>query len=232
MMDSTSVLVGMTPYEQTIFEQRVASRFCERNVCENLPGITGRMATAGIAPSSTARWSFSDQPGPSYNTEGELEIQFTSIADLRWKRTACAAVSGDVLFLAERIALERANGTLLDWNAIAIHPRAGGDIDRVVLNERGEYLLLRLPALSAVPEFFRLVLPWLIARMGGVNYGLVVVNGKRVLAPLSQPIHRGICDSLDRHTRFGTQRVEHLRKLRKGRDSRLEAVEVDESWES
>ncbi|MCG6868061.1 MAG: hypothetical protein LJE91_04815 [Gammaproteobacteria bacterium] len=206
--ESTSVQVGMTPYdrvfvvvdgrlviltnprmdEQIIFEQHVASRFCERNVCEDLPGITRQAESADVPPSIVPRWSFSDQAGPVCNAEDGLEIQFASVADLWWKRPACAAVSGELLTLAEQIALERGNGTPLDWNVMVIQPQAGSDLHRVVLNERGDYLLLRLPALSAVPEFFRLALPWLIARTEGVRSRLVVVNGERVLAPLSHPV--------------------------------------------
>jgi len=205
MTESTPVSVGITQYdrvfvivdgalviltnprmdEQIVLEQRVAARFCDRNVCGDLPGVNRRPDMSVETPVATPRWSFSDHAGPVCNSDNGLEIQFASASNLWWKRPACAAVIGELGALAGEITLERDNGTPLDWNSIAIQPHAGSDLYRIILNERGEYLLMPVPALSAVPEFFQLALPWLSARTDGVRYHLVVLNGERLLAPLS-----------------------------------------------
>lgn len=49
IVDGRLVILTNPRIDEQIFEQRVASRFCERNVCEDLPGVTGRMVPAGTA---------------------------------------------------------------------------------------------------------------------------------------------------------------------------------------
>ncbi|MEA3412930.1 MAG: hypothetical protein U9R74_15525 [Pseudomonadota bacterium] len=171
--------------EQLVFEQRVAARFCDRNVCEDLLGVTGRKKPGENPSTAGQRWSFSDHAGPACSSDDGLEIQFASASNLWWKRAACAAVIRELAALASEIALERDNGTPLDWNSVAIQPHTRKDLRRIVLNKRGDYLLMPVPALSAVPDFFGLALPWLVARTDGVRYHLVVVNAERLLAPLS-----------------------------------------------
>lgn len=206
MTESTPVQVGLTRYdrvfvvvdgrlviltnprvdEQIVFEQRIANRFCERNLCTDLVE-QARSEVASPQPAAiTARWSFSDNAGPVCNAVDGLEIQFSSVSDLWWKRPACEAVSGELVHLAGQLALERGNGTRIDWNEIAIRDHPGSDLNRVILNERGDYLLLRLPALSNVPGFLELALPWLVSRTGDVPRQLVILNAESLLAPLSR----------------------------------------------
>jgi len=57
-----------------------------------------------------------------------------------------------------------------------MRPTAGTDLQRIVLNGEGEYVLMSLPSLEKAPKLFSQVLPWLAARVGEKRYNLVILN--------------------------------------------------------
>lgn len=177
--------------EQAAFEQRVITRFCELNLCDDLldePAATTAPAYAPPAGSNTARWSFSQQAGPVCGTADGLEFQFLNMENLGPKREACARVVAELNTLAAAIAQQVAGGIRVDWNALAIGTRPGAEEQTVILNGEGDFLRLALPTLAGRQELLAIVRPWLAARANGQRFALVVLHAGRLLAPPGRPL--------------------------------------------
>jgi hypothetical protein len=167
--------------EQTAFEQRIVSKFCQAHRCEGLVGEPANYAAAESA-SEHAQWEFSDHAGPSCRNGDGLVFQFASMTHLKQKRVACDTALAELYRLAVAIARESATGIRVDWGAVAIYNRPEPDQQKVVLNHHGDSLQLSLPFLSERPQLFNLVRPWLAANVRGVHYSLVIINAGGLLA--------------------------------------------------
>ena len=115
-----------------------------------------------------------------------LVFQFTNTTDLALKRRACSRVTGELNMLAERLAHEIALGVRVDWNRLAVLDVPGEARQLVTLNGDDEGLMLPLRALAVAPELFRLLRPWLAARVDGNSYRLVLLNSEQLMAGLIQ----------------------------------------------
>ena len=178
------LLGGPVPGEQASLEYRMVERFCNLNLCSELYldiNIERQQTTPGhLEP----QWSFSQQAGPSCGTRDGLEFQFQDTSNLKKKRDACARIINELDTLASRIASEVASGTRIDWNSVTIRPHPEKEQHKVILNNAGSVLWLSLPTLASNQNLLRMVRPWLVARVGGSRYNLVVVNAERVMGPL------------------------------------------------
>lgn len=188
IIEGRSVLVSSPrPHAQQALERRVIERFCRLNLCtadlldaavppEALP------APAGVAP----LWSFS-RAGPACSTDDGLEFQFDSQADLRAKRSACAAVVAELRQLADAIVPAVAAGAHIDWNALMVDTTPDPGWQRLRLNRAGNTLQVRAPALLATPELFTALRPWLAARVRAERYHVVILHADRLMAALIGP---------------------------------------------
>jgi hypothetical protein len=73
------------------------------------------------------------------------------------------------------------DGKPVEWAHLAILPDSGTDLQRVVFNAAGDYLLLPLPSLSGAQQFFTASLPWVAARVEDRRYNLVILNAEEKL---------------------------------------------------
>jgi hypothetical protein len=80
------------------------------------------------------------------------------------------------------------DGKPVEWKYLAINPDPGTDLQRVIFNAAGDYLLLSLPSLSGAQQFFRASLPWVAARVEDRRYNLVILNAEEKLGlPVAEP---------------------------------------------
>lgn len=180
-IDGTPVIVGSpNGSEQAAFEQRVLERFCSLHRCDTMALETPLPVPLINARHSAARWSFSQHAGPACVTDDGLEFQFRDTQDLREKRRICEQAVLELNALADGIAKKKSQGVWIDWNALVIHTLQEQGQYQVLLNGQGGEIRLPLPVLAARPDLFRIVRPWLAARVDGNDYNLVVLNAGRL----------------------------------------------------
>jgi len=193
IVDGSPVLLnGPRVSDRAMLEQRVVERFCSRNYCDDLFEDELPRATALATLASPPLWRFSDQGGPVCASGNGLELQFRSASDLRQKREICTRVVAELNSLVTALRGSVGDGKPVDWNYLAIHPDPGTDLQRVIFNAAGDYLLLSLPSLSGAEQFFRASLPWVAARVEDKSYNLVILNAEEKLGlPAAEPENAG-----------------------------------------
>ena len=179
------ILTGAISGQQSVYEQRVLERFCILYICEDLLpelDIDARELSETIAATdeTVAYWSFSQYAGPVCMTNDGLEFQFQKMAGLGEIREACTRVVAELSELARAIAREQQQGTRINWETLEVMPGPADEPQRVRLAARVE-VRLELPMLNGKPELLEIVLPWLMARVRGDNYSLVVLNAGRLM---------------------------------------------------
>ncbi len=185
IIDGTPVMVsGPVATQQAAFEQQIIERFCTLYPCNEL--LAGYQAP--LPPSqpdrSDTHWSFSQDAGPVCSSADGLEFQFRVMENLAGYRKACAQIVAELDTLVRGIAHSRSSGVRVDWNSLAIHALPGSEHHQVTLNTAGAVILAPLPGLAATPRLLTLLGPWLVSRVSGNSYRLVVINADRHLAPL------------------------------------------------
>jgi hypothetical protein len=191
--DNVQIYVGGQPVilteaisgQQSVYEQRLLDRFCTLYICEDLlPDLeaTGRAIPATVAATTgtTAYWSFSQHAGPVCMTDDGLEFQFQQLSGLNEKRAACSRVVAELGELALAIAREQQRGVRINWDVLQVLPAPADEPQRVLL-AAGVEIRLALPMLVDTPKLLKIVRPWLMAKVRGEDYPLVVLNAGRLL---------------------------------------------------
>jgi hypothetical protein len=191
--DNVQIYIGGQPVilteaisgQQSVYEQRLLDRFCTLYICEDLlPDLDtgGRAIPATVAATAetTAYWSFSQHAGPVCMTDDGLEFQFQQLSGLNEKRAACSRVVAELGELARAIAREQQRGVRINWDVLQVLPAPADEPQRVLLAARVE-IRLALPMLVDTPKLLKIVRPWLMARVRGEDYPLVVLNAGRLL---------------------------------------------------
>jgi hypothetical protein len=179
------ILTGAFSGQQDVYEQRVIEQFCVLYLCERLLAeldlsVSGADVMVGKRASNAAYWSFSQYAGPVCMTEDGLEFQFREMSDINRKREACSQIVAELYALVDAIGRSRRRGVPVDWRNVEIYPIADSEGHRVVLNT-GDEARLPLPGLAASRELFRIVRPWLAARVQGQDFHLVVLNAGHLM---------------------------------------------------
>jgi hypothetical protein len=182
------LLTGPRGGENAALERRVVQRFCSRNDCSELIDEEPAVKPAPVTTEEPPLWRFGDAAGPVCASGDGLELQFQNAFALQAKREACSRIVAELNTLASALNQKIAGGTPVDWSRLKIRPASGADVQRVDVNADGDYLLMSLPTLEASPELFRLVLPWLAAKVDGKHYTLVVLNTERLLMLPVSPV--------------------------------------------
>jgi hypothetical protein len=170
------LLTGPRANENTLLEQGVMERFCSRNDCNDLVGDRQLEASVVGHSESAALWRFNDPAGPVCASGDGLELQFRNDTNLREKRQACTEIMAELNVLANRLRSRIRSGKAVDWNRLAVDPTAGTDLQRIILDGAGDYVLMSLPSLERAHTLFVQILPWLAARVGDKRYNLVILN--------------------------------------------------------
>ena len=173
---SPVLLAGPRASEKAALEQRVLERFCGRNDCSDLAGDRRSRISAAERAGSPALWRFNDPAGPVCASGDGLELQFRNDANLEQKREACTRIMAELNVLENWLRGRIRNGQTVDWNRLAIESGTGTNLQRIVLNGQGDFVLMSLLALEKAPKLFVQVLPWLAARVADKRYNLVILN--------------------------------------------------------
>jgi hypothetical protein len=190
--NSVTLLVDGRPVEvngpriddQAGLERRVIERFCNLHPCDTFIARPPDKEPPALAAGTAPHWSFGGATGPLCSTSDGLEFRFRNSDDLRRKREACSRVVGELQRLIAEIQHYKANGPLLDWDALAIHTLPAGDQQRVELSKVGDSIQAHLPALAAAPDLLTLLRPWLVAKVNGLAPPQVVIDAETLLPPL------------------------------------------------
>jgi hypothetical protein len=176
------------PRAQRALERRIIERYCALNLCDPERFEQALPEPAPPPRAAMPRWQFTQGAGPVCETEDGLTFQFATTEDLRRKHQACAQVVVELARLAHALTREQANGTSIDWHALTISaPSDAGSLAVVTLNQHGGALRMRLPALAAGPEPFTTLRPWLVAKVRGTPYHLVVIHAETLMDSVRIP---------------------------------------------
>jgi hypothetical protein len=181
--DAVVEVSGPRIAEPDFMGQRIVERYCEIRECD--------MATTLEEPVEVrepvtvkAIWSFSSARGPVCLTNIGLEFQFKDIRDIGRKRSACIQVAEQLRELSQGLKRAADTGVFIDWEIMTIVSSGAGKAEQVVLNRRGEYLLLSLPSLGSSKTLQQIALPWVRARVLGRPHFQSFPHAERLLATL------------------------------------------------
>ena len=144
--------------------------------------------------------SFSQHAGPVCMTHDGLEFQFQQMSGLGEKRAACSRAVAELGELARAITREQQQGVRVDWDALEVLPAPPDEPQRVILAARVE-IRLPLPMLVEHPQLLEMVRPWLVARVRGETFPLVVLNAGRLMGVDGRP---GSRDGIQRYPAINT----------------------------
>lgn len=179
------IVTGAFIGQQAAYEQRVIEKFCALYLCERLlvefdlsePDTT---VIAGKRRDNAAYWSFSQYAGPVCMTEDGLEFQFLEMSGIMQKRAVCSQIVAELYALVHALERKIKQGVMMDWGALEINPIAGSAGHQVLLNSH-EDMRIPIPGLAASKDLFRIVRPWLAARVQGREFHLVVLNAGHLM---------------------------------------------------
>lgn len=169
LVDGSPLLVSWPRVRgQGLREAALVERFCALHECP-APAQEGDARGVGTPAQVRGAWSLTQVDGPGWESEGGVRCAFPDLQDRPAREARCRALAADLETLARALAQVRREGARIDWQGIRMEDEPGGGVQRVVVNEAGDYLLLPLDALSAESVEWRAVSRWLERRVGGVR---------------------------------------------------------------
>jgi len=144
---------------QVRMERELAVEFCRHHDC-------ARAGDAGTEPAPMhGLWVLSQGRHPAWEHTNGLRCEFTSLADRADKEALCRAVVGDLQHLGAALRLAVRRGEPIDWDHLALQPEPDALRQRIIVNARGDYLQLDLPALAGHALDWAAVGIWLRAQV-------------------------------------------------------------------
>lgn len=146
---------------QVRMERELAAEFCRHHEC-------ARAGRPGAAPPPTqGLWVLSQGRHPAWEHANGLRCEFTNLADRAGKEALCRAVVSDVYRLSTALRLALHRGESIDWDHLVVQADADALRQRIIVNARGDYLELDLPALAGRRLDWAAVGIWLQAQVQG-----------------------------------------------------------------
>jgi hypothetical protein len=184
------IVTGVFTGQQGTYEQRVIEQFCALYLCERLLvdydlSVHDAAVIAKKRTSNAAHWSFSQYAGPVCMTGDGLEFQFREMSGIMQKRAVCSQIVAELYDLVHALERKLKQGIMVDWGALEINPIAGSEGHQVALNN-SDYIRIPMPGLAASKDLFRIVRPWLAARVKGQEFHLVVLNAGHLMQGVSE----------------------------------------------
>jgi hypothetical protein len=153
---------------QAAREMELVQRYCALHAC---PALGEAGAARGIARAADVggAWSISQMHGPGWESEGGVRCVFADLRDRASREDRCRALAADLETLSAVLERVVHDGGRVEWRKLRMEDEPGDGMQRVIVNERGDYLLLPLRALSVEPVNWRATLRWLERRATGVR---------------------------------------------------------------
>lgn len=171
--------------EPNYMGQRIIDRYCEIHACDFLAAAEPTEKT--LSHDVKTVWSFADGRGPVCVTSNGLEFQFRDLRHLGHKRSACVQVAVQLRDLSQALRRAADTGVAIDWRAIEVISTGAGRPEQVVLNRKGDYLLLSVPSLATSRALQQISLAWVRARARGEPIFQSFPHAERLLAALLPP---------------------------------------------
>lgn len=152
------------PRQQAALEQQVLTDFCRQHDCNRLLPTKARASRGAGHTQVKPTWAFTAD-GPACSFSG-LQLRFQPGTDAGALRRLCTEVFAESKRLVSRIRRQQDYGVAVDWYSVElreVHDRSGQML--VQLNNVGDSVLARLPALYRRPHLFHSLQPWLAGRV-------------------------------------------------------------------
>jgi hypothetical protein len=152
--------------QQTAYELRVLTDFCDNHNCERM---TVNADEPEPIPASAMRvttlWTFTEG-GPVCSSDG-IEVRFHSSQNLPILRGLCEELVKELAALSTDLAWQIRHGVAIDWDGLVISATPQRPEHLVRLNAAGDSILASLPLLYESTDLLSDVVPWLNARSTG-----------------------------------------------------------------
>ena len=152
--------------QQTAYELRVLTDFCDNHNCERM---TVNADEPEPIPASAMRvttlWTFTEG-GPVCSSDG-IEVRFHSSQNLPILRGLCEELVKELAALSTDLAWQIRHGVAIDWDGLVISATPQRPEHLVRLNAAGDSILASLPLLYESTDLLSDVVPWLNARSKG-----------------------------------------------------------------
>jgi hypothetical protein len=156
-------------------ERSLAEEFCRRHACEGeLPWAAGHRLEDPAAPAGA--WVLSQFSPPAWERADGLRCEFPDYGRLAERERDCQAVAADLEALALALRATQRAGERVDWTGLRIAASGADGQHRVVINERGDYVVAYLPALASLPVDWHGAGHWMAARVEGKSASATVLR--------------------------------------------------------
>ena len=180
------VLSGPRIGDPDALGQEIVREFCRLRPCvlDTFVGHETKRSVRDVPNASRSGWSFADGAGTTFVTDDGIHFIFDSVRDRELKQKAAMSLMQDVRKIAAALMDISEQGYSIDWERIRLDDLSVAGEHKLIVNRRGDYLLLRVPSLGQSSAFFRTSLSWIKARVEGRNLTLYIPRAELVLAPL------------------------------------------------
>ena len=168
--------------------REIVSAFCRLRPCVvDAPVAPESLRSDGeVSGNSGSGWSFADGAGTTFVTGDGIHFMFSSIQDRERKQKAALALAHDVRQIANALTDVAIQGYEIEWDRMRLSDSPVAGEHKLMVNRRGDYLLLRIPSLGRSTAFFTTSLSWIRARVEGRKLTLFVPQAEHVISPLLQ----------------------------------------------
>lgn len=151
---------------QSRLEREVAAAFCRDHHCPTEDaGASGQAAAQGLGVQGT--WVLSQGRPPGWQTSDGLRCEFPDLSGRAAREAICQELVIDLRALAAALQAALRSGERIDWVHLSLQPDVAGDRHRIVVTERGDYVVVAVPALAANPVDWAEARRWLRTRVEG-----------------------------------------------------------------
>jgi hypothetical protein len=156
-------------------ERELATEFCLRHDCpaELLEGAGARAVAPSAAPGT---WRLAQFQPPTWESIDGVHCEFRDASRLGEKERICRDIVADLHVLAAALRAARRGGEQIEWQHLGMRPDTSGGQHRVIVNARGDYIAVYVPALAAQPIEWRGAGRWLEARLDGNPASAIVLR--------------------------------------------------------
>jgi hypothetical protein len=174
--DEPIIVTGPNLDHPEAMERRIADRYCAEASC---PSDVAEFVRIELPPKRV--WSFGDDRAATLSTADGIHCRFRNASERRLKEQTCLNLVGEMGALAGALRDARSAGFTVDWGGLRVPPAQGGELSRVVLNPRGDYVRLALPTVSRLGAWPPEASDWLRYRSADRTYQWVLEDADGLL---------------------------------------------------
>jgi hypothetical protein len=162
------------PSAQRRLERELEAEFCLLYAC---PGSEEEgAAQRAAAAEASGSWSLAQLEPPTWHSEEGVNCEFAEYVRIVEKEQVCRDVIADLQGLAVALRTVQRSGERIEWRRLGLQAGATGGPHRVVINGRGDFVEVFVPALAASPVDWRESGRWLEARVQGSRVTATVLR--------------------------------------------------------